>query len=139
MSVNWIGCWPRAWWRAWAAGAGPGQDRLVVDIDSFVGEVYGYAKQGAGYGYTHRLGYHPILATRAATGEVIHIRARKGSANTSGGALRFVEELIPRVARAEATGEKFCAPIRGSGTPRSWTACNRPAGATRSVCASKRP
>ena len=93
--------------RAWAAGAGPGSDRLVVDIDSFVGEVYGYAKQGASYGYTHKLGYHPIVATRAETGEVIHIRARKGSANTARGALRFVEELIPRVARAGASGEKL--------------------------------
>ena len=93
--------------RAWSAGAGPGGGRLVIDVDSFVGEVYGYAKQGAGYGYTHKLGYHPIIATRAGTGEVLHIRARKGSANTSRGALRFVEELIPRVARAGATGEKL--------------------------------
>ncbi len=52
-------------------------------------------------------GYHPIVATRAGTGEVLHIRARKGSANTSRGALRFVEELIPRVARAGATGPKL--------------------------------
>ena len=41
------------------------------------------------------------------TGEVLHIRARKGSANTSRGALRFVEELIARVARAGATGPKL--------------------------------
>ena len=93
--------------RAWAAGAGPGDDQLVVDVDSFVGEVYGYDKQGAGYGYTHKRGYHPIVATRAETGEVLHIRARKGSANTSRGALRFVEELIPRVARAGSTGPKL--------------------------------
>jgi hypothetical protein len=93
--------------RAWAAGAGPGEGCLVVDVDSFVGEVYGYDKQGAGYGYTHKLGYHPILATRAGTGEVLHIRARKGSANTSRGALRFVEELIPRVVRAGAAGPKL--------------------------------
>jgi len=93
--------------RAWAAGAGPGDDRLVIDVDSFVGEVYGYVKQGAGYGYTRKRGYHPILATRSGTGEVLHIRARKGSANTSRGALRFVEELIPRVARAGATGPKL--------------------------------
>src|SRR5512141_1714448 len=58
--------------RAWAAGAGPGSERLVVDVDSFVGEVHGYAKQGAGFGYTHKRGYHPILATRADTGEVLH-------------------------------------------------------------------
>jgi hypothetical protein len=93
--------------RAWAAGAGPGDGQLVVDVDSFVGEVYGYDKQGAGYGYTHKRGYHPIVATRAQTGEVLHIRARKGSANTSRGALRFVEELIPRVARAGASGPKL--------------------------------
>jgi hypothetical protein len=93
--------------RAWLAGAGPGDERLIVDVDSFVGEVYGYDKQGAGYGYTHKRGYHPIVATRAGTGEVLHIRARKGSANTSRGALRFVEELIPRVRRAGATGSKL--------------------------------
>jgi hypothetical protein len=93
--------------RAWAAGAGPADGRLVVDVDSFVGEVYGYDKQGAGYGYTHKRGYHPIVATRAGTSEVLHIRARTGSANTSRGAARFVEELIPRVQRAGATGPKL--------------------------------
>jgi hypothetical protein len=93
--------------RAWLAGAGPGDQRLVVDVDSFVGEVFGYDKQGAGYGYTHKRGYHPIIATRADSGEVLHIRARKGSANTSRGALRFVEELIPRVGRAGASGSKL--------------------------------
>jgi hypothetical protein len=93
--------------RAWAAGAGPGDDRLVVDVDSFVAEVYGKDKQGTGYGYTHKLGYHPIVATRTGTGAVLHIRARKGSANTSPGALRFVEELIPRGARPGATGPKL--------------------------------
>jgi len=93
--------------RAWAAGASPGDERLIVDVDSFVGEVFGADKQGAGYGYTHQRGYHPIVATRAGTGEVLHIRARKGSANTSRGALRFVEELIPRVAGAGASGQKL--------------------------------
>lgn len=93
--------------RAWDAGAGPGHGRLVIDVDSFVGEVHGHAKQGAGFGYTRKRGYHPILATRAGTGEVLHIRARKGSANTARGALRFVEELIPRVTRAGASGEKL--------------------------------
>ena len=38
----------------------PATERLVVDVDSFVGEVYGYDKQGAGFGYTHKRGYHPI-------------------------------------------------------------------------------
>ncbi len=55
--------------RAWKAGAGPGDERLTVDVDSFVGEVHGYAKQGAAFGYTRKRGYHPILASRAETGE----------------------------------------------------------------------
>jgi hypothetical protein len=97
----------RALERAWKAGAGPGDGRLVVDVDSFVGEVCGRLKQGAAYGYTHLLGYHPILATRADTREVLHIRLRKGSANTQKGILRFTEELIARVERAGATGVKL--------------------------------
>lgn len=93
--------------RAWQAGAGPGDERLIVDVDSFVGEVHGRAKQGAGFGYTRVRGYHPILATRADTGEVLHIRLRTGSANTSRGMLRFCDELIARVQRAGATGPKL--------------------------------
>lgn len=93
--------------RAWQAGAGPGQGRLVIDVDSFVGEVCGYLKQGAAYGYTRVFGYHPILATRADTREALHIRLRKGSANTQKGIKRFCEELIARVERAGATGTKL--------------------------------
>jgi hypothetical protein len=93
--------------RAWRAGAGPGAGRLVVDVDSFIGELYGRAKQGAAFGYTRRRGYHPIVATRAETGEVLHIRLRTGSANTSRGIGRFLDELIARVDRAGATGPKL--------------------------------
>jgi hypothetical protein len=93
--------------RAWAAGAGPGEKRLVVDIDSFVGEVHGYQKQGTGVGYTGQRGYHPMLATRADTGEVLHVRMRKGKAASPRGVLRFADELIARVKRAGASGEKL--------------------------------
>jgi hypothetical protein len=93
--------------RAWRVGAGPGDDRLVVDVDSFIGEIYGHEKQGAGFGYTKKRGYHPLLASRAGTGEVLHIRLRRGNANSSRGVLRFAEELIARVARAGAGGEKL--------------------------------
>lgn len=91
--------------RAWAAGAGPGNQKMVIDIDSTICEVAGKAKGGAGYGYTKKLGYHPILATRADTGEVLHARMRKGQANTQRGARRFIDELVARVRRAGATGE----------------------------------
>ena len=93
--------------RAWKAGAGPGDGRLVIDVDSFVGEVCGRLKQGAAYGYTRLLGYHPLLATRSDTREVLHIRLRTGSANTQKGLLRFCDELIARVDRAGATGVKL--------------------------------
>jgi hypothetical protein len=93
--------------RAWQAGAGPGDERLVVDVDSFVGEVFGARKQGAAFGYTRVRGYHPLIATRAGTGEVLHVRLRKGSANTSRGMLRFTDELIARVQRAGASGPKL--------------------------------
>lgn len=91
--------------RAWAAGAGPGAGRLVIDIDSFLGEAKGRLKQGASRGYTGVRGYHPLLATRAGSGEVLHARARKGAAASGRGALRFCEELIARVRRAGAEGE----------------------------------
>jgi len=91
--------------RAWALGAGPGAGRLVIDVDSTICEVTGKLKQGAAYGYTKVLGYHPILATRSDTGEVLHARMRTGSANTQRGTKRFVEELIARVRRAGGLGE----------------------------------
>ena len=95
----------RAIGAAWSLGAGPGSSRLVVDIDSTICEVCGKDKGGAGYGYTKVLGYHPILATRADTGEILHARMRKGAANTQRGTKRFVEELVARVRRCGATGE----------------------------------
>src|SRR2546426_2381519 len=93
--------------RAWRAGAGPGEERLVVDLDSFIGEVHGYQKQGVGFGYTKQRGYHPVLASRADTGEVLHVRLRKGQAARPRGVVRFVEELIARVQRAGASGVKL--------------------------------
>src|SRR6266480_7930828 len=93
--------------RAWRAGAGPGSERLVVDVDSFVGEVHGYKKEGVGFSYTKQRGYHPMLASRADSGEVLHVRLRKGQAASPRGVLRFAEELIARVARAGASGVKL--------------------------------
>ena len=69
-----------------AGRGGTGDGPLVIDIDSFIGEVHSDQKQGACYGYTRQLGYHPILAVRSDTGEVLHIRNRKGRANTQRGA-----------------------------------------------------
>jgi hypothetical protein len=48
------------------------------------------------------LGYHPLLATWAASGEILHARLRKGSSQR--GVKRFTEELVARVRRAGAVG-----------------------------------
>jgi hypothetical protein len=74
---------------------------MTMDLDSTVCQVHGHAKQGAADGYPHALGQHPLLATRADTGEVLHARQRTGRANTA----RFVDELAARVRRAGASGE----------------------------------
>ena len=89
---------------AWAAGAGPADSDLVIDLDSTVCEVHGHAKQGAAYGYTKCLGYHPLVATRAGTGEILFSRMRKGSAGSSRGINRFIDELAGILRRARATG-----------------------------------
>ena len=58
--------------RAWAAGAGPGDSPLTIDLDSTICETYGLAKEGARHhGYTGARGYHPLLAIAAGTGEVL--------------------------------------------------------------------
>ncbi len=88
--------------RAWSAGAGPGDAPMTIGMDSTICEVHGKQKHGAAYGYTRVRGYHPLLATRAGTGEVLHARLRKGSSQR--GKIRFVEELIARARRAGATG-----------------------------------
>ena len=56
---------------------------MTIDLDSTICEVHGKHKQGAAYGYTEQLGYHPLLATRADTGEVLHARLRKGSSSAA--------------------------------------------------------
>lgn len=108
--------------RAWAAGAGPGDGPLVVDLDSTICEVHGKHKQGAAYGYTKQLGYHPLLATRAGTGEILSARMRKGSAGSSRGIIRFVNELVAAVKRAGATGPIT---IRADSGFWSWELCDR--------------
>ncbi len=76
-------------------------------MDSFIGPVHGHAKQGASFGHTHQRSFHPVLATRADTGEVLHLRLRQGAANTQRGIDRFCDELIARLERAGATGPRL--------------------------------
>ena len=77
--------------RAWAAGSGPGDGPLTIDLDSTICETYGLAKEGARrHGYTGQRGYHPLLAVAAGTGDVLMARLREGRANTARGAAHFL-------------------------------------------------
>ena len=91
--------------RAWAAGAGPGDSPLSIDLDSTICETYGLAKEGARHhGYTGARGYHPLLAIAAGTGEVLMSRLREGRANTARGAAHFLRETVGRVRYGGARG-----------------------------------
>jgi Transposase DDE domain group 1 len=92
--------------RAWAAGAGPGDAPLTIDLDSTICETYGLKKEGARHhGYTHVRGYHPLLAIAVGTGDVLMARLREGRANTARGAAHFLVETIGRVRSAGASGQ----------------------------------
>ena len=92
--------------RAWAAGAGPGDAPLTIDLDSTLCETYGLAKEGARQpGYTGARGYHPLLAVAAGSGEVLMARLREGRANTARGAAHFLRETVGRVRAAGASGQ----------------------------------
>jgi hypothetical protein len=91
--------------RAWAAGAGPGPWPVTIDLDATHCETYGLGKQGASkVGRDGTRGDHPLLATVAGTGDVVHSRLREGVANSGRGAASFVAETINRARRAGATG-----------------------------------
>ena len=91
--------------QAWAAGGGPGDDPLTIDLDSTVCETFGLVKEGAQHhNYAGQRGYHPLLAVAAITGDVLMCRLRQGRANTARGAAHFLRETVGRVRHAGATG-----------------------------------
>jgi hypothetical protein len=114
--------------RAWTAGLGPADlaADLTIDIDSSVVETYGLQKQGgAKFAYSGVRGYHPLLASLAETGELLHARLRSGSAASGRGAASFVAETITRVRRAGATGALTLRADSGFYTGKVVSACHR--------------
>ena len=92
--------------RAWAAGAGPGDSPLTIDLDSTICETYGVAKEGTRHHvYTGARGYHPLLAIAAGTGEVLLARPSRSRANTARGAAHFLRETVGRVRYGGARGQ----------------------------------
>src|SRR3954463_13294542 len=90
----------------------PGADQVAyLDVDDTVREVHGYAKQGAGFGYSGVRGLNMLLATAStaqAAPVVIAQRLRKGSCASPRGAKRLVADALKTVRSlraATATGQ----------------------------------
>jgi hypothetical protein len=68
-----------------------------VDIDDTVKQTYGYAKQGAGYGYSGVKGLNALIAavsTPTSAPVIAATRLRKGKTNTARGAARLVADAL---------------------------------------------
>jgi hypothetical protein len=73
-----------------------------LDVDDTIRATYGYAKQGAGYGYSGVKGLNALLAalsTPSGAPVIVATRLRKGSANSARGAARLVADAL-RTSRA---------------------------------------
>jgi hypothetical protein len=83
-------------------------DQIVfVDIDDTIKPTYGYAKQGAGYGYTKVKGLNAILATIStplSAPLIAAARLRRGASNSARGAPRLVSDALATTARCPVTG-----------------------------------
>lgn len=86
----------------------PGADELAyVDVDDTLKQTYGYAKQGAGRGYTGVKGLNALLAivsTPSSAPVIAAARLRKGSTNSARGAHRFVTDALKTARKAGAGG-----------------------------------
>lgn len=76
---------------------GAGEPVTYLDVDDTIRATFGYAKQGAGYGYSGVKGLNALLATVSSPSSspvVVATRLRKGSANSARGAARLVADAI---------------------------------------------
>ena len=75
---------------------------VMVDVDDTIVEVHGYAKQGAGFGYSKVRGLNALLATAttvASAPVVVAQRLRRGACGSPRGAKRLVADAVTTVSR----------------------------------------
>jgi hypothetical protein len=86
------------------AGAG---ELAYIDVDDTVRQTYGYAKQGAGRGYSGVKGLNALIAIVSTTSSapvIAAARLRKGSTSSAKGAARLVADALITATTAGATG-----------------------------------
>jgi hypothetical protein len=84
-----------------------GEPVAYLDVDDTMRATYGYAKQGAGYGYTGVKGLNALLATVSSASSapvIVATRLRRGSANSARGAARLVADAITTTRSAGVSG-----------------------------------
>jgi Transposase DDE domain group 1 len=86
----------------------PGAGTLTyIDVDDTVRQTYGYAKQGAGRGYTGTKGLNALIAivsTPMSAPVIAAVRLRKGSTHSAKGAHRLVADALVTAKAAGGTG-----------------------------------
>jgi hypothetical protein len=89
----------------------PGADELVyLDVDDTLRQTYGYAKQGAGRGYTGVKGLNALLAivsTPSSSPLIAAARLRKGSTHSARGAARLVTDALITAKSAGGNGVRI--------------------------------
>src|SRR5215207_3644922 len=97
----------------------PGAGQVAyVDIDDTIRATHGYAKQGAGFGYSGVKGLNALIATIStplAAPVIAATRLRKGSVNSARGAARLVTDALVTARAAGAGGRDGAAGRDGAG------------------------
>ena len=112
--------------RAWAAGAHPDVELLIVDADATLVLAHSDAKQGAAGSYKHTFGFHPLLAyldRGHAPGEPLAGLLRPGNA-PAGGADDLIELVDLALAQLPAAAREQPVLVRsdsaGASTRLAW-------------------
>ena len=93
------------------AGADTVEGLAFVDVDDTIRQVHGYAKQGAGYGYTRVRGLNiqlAALSTPLAAPVIVRARLRKGNTNSAKGAGRLLAQALTTARTAGVKGRILC-------------------------------
>jgi Transposase DDE domain group 1 len=94
--------------RAWAAGAHPDLELLIIDVDATLVLAHSDAKQGGAGTYKHTFGFHPLLAyldRGPAPGEPLAGLLRPGNA-AAGASDELIELVELALAQLPAVGEE---------------------------------
>lgn len=97
----------RARTEAWAAGAGPDGDELVLDLDASLVEIHSENKEGAAAHFKGGFGYHPMFLFTD-PGECLSACLRPGNAAANSGAdqLEAVDDGIAALPEEWAAGHR---------------------------------